>query len=467
MSEQTCDVVVIGAGPAGMRAAVTAANEGLSVTLIDEQTEAGGQIYRAVARVARTRPADLTLLGPEYAAGGDIVLELDAADITVLHGHTVWQISQDGTVWCSDGTKAKSITARFVIMASGAQERPVPVPGWTLPGVMTAGAAQILLKSDAMVPDGPVALYGSGPLLLLVADQLLSAGADIRVVAETTTFKDYLNAAPHLLGALPASKYLKKGIALRRHLKAAGVPIIKAPNGVSIEGTERATGLRIIGKHGQTFEAETILLQQGVVPNTQASWQLRLDHAWHAAQHYWYPTTDRFGATSLANVFIAGDGAGIFGAEAAAAAGALAGLGVAHAAGNISAAARDQKALPFIALHKKAAAIRPLLDHLFPPPAHILVPDDATIICRCEEITAGQVRDAAKLGAPGPNQLKAFLRAGMGPCQGRMCGLSVVEIMARAHGKSPAEIGAYRIRPPLKPLSLAELAAMDDDTPTP
>ena len=156
---------------------------------------------------------------------------------------------------------------------------------------------------------------------------------------------------------------------------------------------------------------------------------------------------------------------GIFGAEAAAAAGTLAGLGVAHAAGKLSATARDQKAGPFIAQHKKAAAIRPLLDHLFPPPAHILAPDDETIVCRCEEITAGQGRAAAKLGAPGPNQLKAFLRAGMGPCQGRMCGLSVVEIMARVHGKSPAEIGAYRIRPPLKPLSLAELAAMDD-TPT-
>ena len=139
-------------------------------------------------------------------------------------------------------------------------------------------------------------------------------------------------------------------------------------------------------------------------------------------------------------------------------------LEIACRQGVITAADRDLKMQPLHAEKKRHDAIRPLLDALFPPPMEILnPPEDATIVCRCEEVAAGDVRKAAKLGAPGPNQLKAFLRAGMGPCQGRMCGLVVTEILAASHAKSAAEIGAYRIRPPLKPLSLAELADMDAD----
>jgi len=457
------DLAIIGAGPSGMTAAHEARNLGLSVVLVDEQDAAGGQIYRNVSRVVFERPDDLQIFGEDYRYGHGLVGDLQQSGVVHLTGHMVWQIGYDGTVWCSDGVQAKRIQAKAVLLATGAMERPVPVPGWTLPGVMTAGAAQILMKSASMVPEGPVVLAGSGPLLLLVADQLIRSGAEIAAIAETTSLHHYFAALPMLPKALSAADYLKKGLQMRRRIKASGVPIIHAISGLRINGNERASGISFnAGGRAQTIAAATVLLHQGVVPNTQASRQLRLDHDWHDTQHYWYPKTDQFGATSMANIFVAGDGAGISGARAAEVSGRLSALQIACQLGVINTTQRDLKARPLIAEKRRHEAIRPLLDALFPPPAEILnPPDDETIVCRCEEVTAGDIRKAVTLGAPGPNQLKAFLRAGMGPCQGRMCGLTVTEILAAGHGKSPGEIGAYRIRPPLKPLSLAELADMD------
>ncbi|MBO6519817.1 MAG: FAD-dependent oxidoreductase [Rhodospirillales bacterium] len=463
MSAAEFDMVIVGAGPAGIAAAHEAVNVGLTVCVVDEQDAPGGQIYRDVERVAMERAHDLDVLGADYKYGFGLVDGLHASKVKHFAGHTVWQIERDGTVWCSDGNKAKCIKGRRVMLATGAMERPVPVPGWTLPGVMTAGAAQILMKSAGMVPSGPIAICGSGPLLLLIADQLVRAGANIAVLAETTTFADYVRAAPHLLRALKAFDYLQKGMAMRRRIKAAGVKIVSGISALEVVGSEKAEGVSFkAGAKTHRIDASTVLLHQGVVPNTQATRQLRLEHLWHAQQHYWYPKTGRHGSTEAAAIYIAGDGAGINGARAAEAAGRLTALEVACSLDAISRENFDLKAAPWQSELDHHQAVRPLLDAMFRPPAEILnPPNDSTIVCRCEEVTAGDIREAARLGAPGPNQLKAFLRAGMGPCQGRMCGLTVTEVLAAAHGTSPAQIGAYRIRPPLKPLSLAELADME------
>ena len=161
MSAPDYDIAIIGAGPAGMAAAHEAVNVGLKVVIIDEQDAPGGQIYRDVERVAMERRYDLDVLGADYKYGYGLVDGLQASKVTHLAGHTVWQIDRNGSVWCSDGTKAKQVNAKRVLLATGAMERPVPVPGWTLPGVMTAGAAQILMKSAGMLPEGPIAMVRS------------------------------------------------------------------------------------------------------------------------------------------------------------------------------------------------------------------------------------------------------------------------------------------------------------------
>lgn len=459
MSEQV-DLLIIGGGPAGLAAAVEADASGLSVLVLDEQAEPGGQIYRSIESV---HADDLSILGEDYQKGGALAEAFRGSCAEYRPGSTVWRVDEDGSVAFSQNGKGETAVGRRVLVATGAMERPVPIPGWTLPGVMTAGAAQVLLKSAGMVPSGRVAVAGCGPLALLITQQLIRAGAEIVALLETTRFGDYVKAAPHFLGALKAGDYLRKGRAMRRDIQAAGVPIHSGVSGMTAVGTDKVTGIAFNRNGARSeIEVDTLLLHVGVAPNTQITRQVFCDHEWYEPQRYWRPVRDEWGATSQDAIAVAGDGGGIDGA--AAVSGRLAALDAACRLGKIDQAERDRRAAPMRRELETHQAIRPLLDALFPPPAETCIPpDNDTMVCRCEEITAGDIRDAVALGAMGPNQLKAFTRCGMGPCQGRFCGLTVAELVAQARNEPVEEVGYYRIRPPIKPVTMGELAAMADD----
>lgn len=461
MSESV-DLVVIGAGPAGLAAATMAADFGLSVVVLDEQGAPGGQIYRNIEGYDQTKLGET--LGEDYQKGRAIADAFRASSADYRPGATVWRVDPDGSLAWTDGTTARILKAKRIIAATGAIERPVPIPGWTLPGVMGAGAAQILLKTAGMVPDGPMVIAGNGPLLYLVANQLFTAGAELQIVLETTRFRDYLRASPHAFKALKANEYLSKGAKMMQELKRKGVRIQSGVSKLEAVGTDKVTKVRYTA-HATEHEIDisALLLHQGVVPNVQISRQLRADHEWYAPQRYWKPVTDKWGTTSVETLAIAGDGAGIFGAEAAVISGRLAALDTACRLGKIDDVDRDVQAGPLLRQHARLGSVRPLLDRLYPPAPEILTPADDTMVCRCEEVTAGDIRKCVDEGATGPNQLKAYTRCGMGPCQGRMCGLTVAEVIAGAREKPIEEIGYYRLRPPIKPVSLGELAAMTDE----
>ena len=461
MSE-TVDLLIIGGGPAGLAAAVEADGLGLSVLLLDEQTEPGGQIYRSIESV---HPDTAAILGDDYRHGAALAERCRQSNAAYRPGATVWRVDEDGSVAYSQDGKGATASGKRVVVASGAMERPVPIPGWTLPGVMTAGAAQVLMKSADMVPSGRVIVAGCGPLALLITQQLISAGADVVALLETTRAADYLSAAPHLFGALSAGSYLRKGRRMRRDIKRAGVPIYSGVSDIAAIGEEKVGAVGFTRDGGRTeIAVDTLLLHIGVVPNTQITRQVFCDHEWYAPQRYWRPVRDGWGATSQETIAVAGDGGGIDGAVAAALHGRLAALDAACRQGKIELAERNRRADPIRYALAGHQAIRPLLDALFPPPPEICAPpDNATMVCRCEEITVGDIKDAVALGAMGPNQLKAFTRSGMGPCQGRMCGLTVAELVAQARGETVQETGYYRIRPPIKPVTMGELAAMADE----
>ncbi|MFZ5782531.1 MAG: NAD(P)/FAD-dependent oxidoreductase [Pseudomonadota bacterium] len=442
------DLAVIGGGPAGLAAASLAARAGLRTVLFDENPGVGGQIYRAI----RTTPVtERGILGEEYWAGAALAEEALSSGALIVNGATVWSLDPQRSIGVSVDGKARILEARRVIIATGSQERPFPIPGWTLPGVMTAGAAQTALKAHGLLPSGRTVLAGTGPLLWLLAAQLLRAGGRIDAILDTTPPLNLLRAAPYLPDFL-LSPYFAKGLALLREVKAR-VPVRKVSR-LEALGEER---LLEVAFDGGRLPADLLFLHQGVVPNVNLAMAAGVAHRWDTRQLCFRPVLDDDFGSSVPGIAVAGDGAGIAGGTAAAERGRLAAMAAVRAL-------RPEARLgdPQIVRQRlqREEMGRAFLDTLNRPADSFRQPEGGTLACRCEEVTAAQVRATADMGCEGPNQMKAFLRCGMGPCQGRLCGLTITELIAAQRKSTPAEVGYYRLRPPVKPITLAELASL-------
>jgi len=448
------DLAIIGAGPAGMAAAVEARAHGLSVLVVDESPAPGGQVFRS-AEAAAADPAP----GPDIAPGLPLIAAFRGSGADYRPATTLWHLDpEEGVLSLADGSTASEARARRVLLTTGAQERPVPIPGWTLPGVMTAGAAQILLKTAGAVPAGRTVLAGQGPLVWLLAVQLARAGA-APLVLETRRVSVAAALARAGGGLLAGHGLLRKGLALMAEARRRGVRVVRGVRGLRAEGEGR---VQRVAWEGGAEPCDTLLLHEGVIPATHVSRAIGLEHDWDAAQACWRPVVDAYGASSHPAVAVAGDGAAIGGWEAAVAAGRLAGLDAARRLGALGEDGFAARIAAPLAARRAALALRPFLDALYAPAPEVLAPEDATIACRCEEVTAGAIRAAARLGATGPNQMKAYLRCGMGPCQGRMCAPTVAALIAGARGLRPEEVAPLRPRAPYKPLRVGVLAGTAD-----
>jgi NADPH-dependent 2,4-dienoyl-CoA reductase/sulfur reductase-like enzyme len=447
---RTADLIIVGAGPAGISAAIEARSRGLSVLVLDENTAPGGRIWQALEARGATDADD--------AAALRIVQAFRACGADARWRATVWAIEPDGAVTWSESGAALAAHGAFVLLATGTTERPLPIPGWTLPGVMTVGAAQIALKTGGLAPTDATWIAGQGPLLLLYAVQALRAGGRLAGVLDLSDPRARWAALAHLPRAARAIADVRRGLLWRQEIARAGVTWVRAGD-LRAEGDGQLSRIRFrAGARDRSEPADLLLLHDGVIPSVQITRALGCAHAWDTAQRCWKPVTDAWGVTSVPNLLVAGDGAGVGGMLAATVSGRLAALGVAGALGAINAATRDAAAAPLRAARQRHLALRPFLDVLYAPRPPCL--DDATLVCRCEEVTAGQIREAVGVGALGLNQLKAFTRCGMGPCQGRMCGTTAAEVVAAARGVPVAQIEPYRTRFPTKPLTLGELAAL-------
>lgn len=453
------DIVVIGGGPAGLAAAVQAREMGLSAMLLDEQPEPGGQIYRAVERAEAEGRA--TNLGQDYQYGLVLATAFRRCGASYLAGHQVWQVERDGRVYVTDGTTSRIVSGRRVVIAVGAMERPVPIRGWTLPGVMTVGSAQILLKTISLLPGKDVWLAGSGPLLLAYAAQVVAFGGHLAGILDTSRNAQRVAALVHWRGVLRGWRDVAKGLHYYGALRSAGVRIIRNVKEVEAHGDSQLTHIRWrVGADWQSADAGGLLLHEGVIPNTHITQSLGCAHTWDTHQHCFRPVVDAFGATDAEAIYVAGDCGGIGGARAAEQSGRLAAIGAYASLRSTPEAERDQLAAPFRQKLRANLAIRGFLDALYPPAPALLAPADSVVVCRCEGVTAGRIREAVALGCRGPSQVKSFTRCGMGPCQGRMCGSTVTTTIAAALDVPPQEVGGFRVRPPLKPLRLAELASL-------
>ena len=449
-------VAIIGAGPAGIAASLTLTSKNVRVTILDEQYTIGGQIYRNLEKIDEKK---FQSSGVDYANGKLLFKRVEKAIqkklLTLISRATVWSLTKNKDVsWSIDG---KSYCQKFdaVILATGAIERAMPLDGWTNPGVLTVGAAQILMKTTHYSPPASV-LVGSGPLFYLVACQMLEQGEPPKALLETQSKMDIFKALFYLRPNLITISYLLRGLAMLAKLNLAGVRRIKSVTDVRIKsGNEKHIIQFMQGKKRRFIQAQSIFLHSGVHPNIQITQALGIKHDWNHHNQCWEPRTDKFGRTNLPNILIAGDGIKILGADSAEISGEIAALKLLADNGfsidHTNIIKKNQKKYKYIQFRK-------FLDVLYAPKEWHRCPPNEVVICRCEKVTAGEVREAIKMGCLGPNQLKAFSRCGMGNCQGRYCGMTVINLFSEMVGQTPEQTGYFRIRSPIKPVTLSELA---------
>jgi NADPH-dependent 2,4-dienoyl-CoA reductase/sulfur reductase-like enzyme len=449
-------MIVVGAGPAGIRAASRLAEAGLRPILVDEGRLSGGQIYRRQPENFRRKSSDL--YGFESGKADALHRDFEAlrARIDYRPETLAWNV-YDGAVHLVREGKSEAVPFDALILATGATDRIMPLPGWTRPGVYSLGGAQIALKAQACAIGSHPVFLGTGPLLYLVAYQYAKAGVNVAAVLDTSPFDRRLASLPDLA---QRPGMLAKGLYYSLCLARRGIKIITGVTPVAIEGDERVSAVLVRDRSGrsQHFACDAVGLGYGLRSETQLADLARCSFAFDAVAQQFLPETDADGRSSTKGVYLAGDGARILGADAAerggrlAACAALADLGHAVPAEEVE---RLRKA------QRKMMRFRTGLERAFAWPAHLAaaLPDD-TIVCRCEAITAGEIRHAAtQLGAPELNRAKAFSRIGMGRCQGRYCGLAGAEILAAALGVKVEAVGRLRGQAPIKPLAIATEAA--------
>jgi NADPH-dependent 2,4-dienoyl-CoA reductase/sulfur reductase-like enzyme len=449
-----------------MTTASCLAESGVRVLLLDEHTAPGGQVYRSVEKVTDKRPADLNVLGSHYRSGSKAVERLHSSGAQYWPGTSVWEISAAEEAALAVGVvrdgRARMIQAGHIVLATGAMERPTPFPGWTLPGVMTVGAAQTLLKSSGLVPEGRIAVAGSGPLLYLYISQLIKAGKKPQVILDTRP-RASLQTKLSVLAALtvdPASMF--RGLGWMREVRRE-IRVRERVHQLRASGVEKLSSISYESCDRQfTDEVDLLLVHDGVIPNTWLAMSAGCRHHWNVQQRCWVPDITGAGQTSRQSVSVVGDAAGIIGADASVLHGEAVACEVAACLEGKQPGVVGNAAHPLLAWQHRT--LRRCLDQFYPPAQEFeLPPDDETVVCRCEEVTAGEIRRVAALGCVGPNQGKAFTRCGMGPCMGRKCGVTVSRLIAEHHGLSMHEVGHYRIRPPVKPINVGQLADLETD----
>jgi NADPH-dependent 2,4-dienoyl-CoA reductase/sulfur reductase-like enzyme len=440
-------IVIIGAGPAGIRAAQTLVAHGIRPVLLDEASRGGGQIYRQQPANFRRPAKALYGFEADKAQALHSTLEQLREQIDYRPETLVWNAEDGALDTLRDGRAARLEFSR-VIVATGATDRILPVPGWTLPGVYSLGAAQIALKFQGCAIGERVVFAGSGPLLYLVAYQYAKAGAKVVAVLDSSPFSAQARALPGLLSQ-PAT--LAKGIYYRGWLTAHGIPVHQGATLKHVEGEHRVQALIWSDAKGEhPLNCDAVAFAHGLRSETQLADLLGCEFAWNPLNRAWLPQRDRAGRSSVAEVYLAGDGAGIMGADAAEMAGERAALALLE---DIGCLIPTQRTAQLEQVLERIGDFRRGLERAFAFPENWAAGlADDVMVCRCEEVRAGDIREVVREGHWEINRVKAHCRVGMGRCQGRMCGAAAAEIIACESGRAVSDIGRLRAQAPIKPL---------------
>ncbi|WP_293449245.1 NAD(P)/FAD-dependent oxidoreductase [Planktotalea sp.] len=453
------DIIVVGGGPSGARAALAASAQGLNVALIDEQSAIGGQVWRAKNASILSAPKT-----HETRAGDALRRDVLASDITHIEGARVWQIETGWTLHVLRKDVSSELTCKSLVLATGAREYVQPVPGWTTSGVLGLAGATALFKQSLTPPGKRTIVSGTGPLVFFVASEIRRLGGEVAAVVTPNSRRDWMRALPSMLGR-PA--LLMRGAIWVADLMLAGVPIYWQRVVTDVSGDDQVRGVSIAKldqNWARTSEdimlaADSLCLGNGLIPNIEAAHMLgvpiRHDHALGG----WIPETTEDGGTSIDRLYLCGDGTGIRGAEAAAHQGTLTGLCAAADLGHGTVNLQKQAKAKWL----KSARFGMTMTALSIPrvgQAQLTTPE--TIVCRCENVTRATIEAELNAGAQSSNAIKSGSRAGMGPCGGKFCATAIAQLIAQQSGAPVANIPPATPRPPLRPVPLSIAAGSFD-----
>jgi len=451
-----CDFapVIVGAGPAGLAAAKTLVGAGLRPIVLDEGERPGGQGTRRLTPLVAGRSRRLfgrsgaSRIAQREADEDDVLLRCDYRP-----GSMVWGIFGGNLEVLRDGS-AYTMPHGPLLLATGAIDRILPLPGWTLPGVYALGGAQVALKRHGSLIGQRTVFAGSSPLLYLAAAQYLRMGARDLVVLDTTPLSEKLRAALGM--ARQSLSTLVKGLSLMGELRLAGVRIITGVRIDRIAGTDRVDAIHFESERGpEVLACDSVALGHGLRPETQLAELAGAKLEYDSVLRHWFPLADAEGRAGPA-LWVAGDSARTAGADGAAVAGRLAALSILKSLGKAPAGADAHISRLQRRLDRWRAFQRAMAGAFRADGRSIADLPDDTVVCRCERVSLGDIRDVvARLAGPlEVNRLKAITRCGMGRCQGRYCGTALAEALSGLAGRSMQDCGHLHAQAPVRPLPI-------------
>ncbi len=457
-------LLVIGGGPAGLATAAAAGEAGLRVVLVDERANLGGQYYKQPAATFTIDPARLD---HQYVSGRRLIARVRAAGVHVLSGVRVWGAAGPREFYATGARRRWVLRPERLVLATGAYERAVPFPGWTLPGVMTTGAAQSLARSYQVAPGRRILIAGNGPLNVQLAGELTRAGASVVGLVELAdlTSPTRLPALLRMMATCPS--LVRDGTGYLATLHRAKVPILTRRAVVRAEGVnrvERAVVAQIdelgrpIPGSERSFSVDAVCVGLGFMPGNEIARLIGVRYNVDPPTGGYVLERVGAGRTNLKNVWVVGDGSEVRGAKVAESAGELAAADVA--------ATLDRTPAKGGAL---AAAHRRLRRHerfqgglwrLYSGPALFAqFAEPETVVCRCESIPLSTIDEHAGGGIASAGAVKRVTRAGMGCCQGRFCGFVVANRVASYTGTAVGPFDGFAPQAPFRPTSVSLLAA--------
>ena len=451
------DVVIIGGGPAGVNAAIETSENNLKTLLIDEQPSAGGQVWREKSKSILNAPKT------DASINGDALrTKLNASNVEIKFDTRVWHIEKDeDDNWLLglQGNDAYQVRCKKLIIATGAQERVIPVPGWTLPGVFGLAGATALFKEHMMVPARRTIVAGNGPLLFYVASEVIRLGGHVSAVISLNSKADWLRAMPTMLSN-PALIF--QGIKWLLGLYKNRVPIYWQYAVKSIEGKNNVEGVTVCKVDNdwlqntdeeQYIHGEGVCYGHGLMPAIEATRLAGAEHHFDPTLGGWVPTIDQYGRTTVSDLYACGDNAGILGVNAAPIRGRLAAKAIFE---DLNIDHSDEISLKELIKAEKFGLAATALTIPRPGLESFITAD--TEVCRCEGVTRNDIDLEIKDGGKSPNAIKSSTRCAMGPCGGRFCAESLAMITEARTGKTRTQIGLPTTRSPLRPVAIDDLA---------